>query len=95
MAWYNPIDWVGSGIDWLFDNGRKVWEGPLNDLGFSNSESVEAGQDAYDDMAAKADSAYAQNEADLQRYYQTMADKYGGDEAKRREAIERYLNGDR
>lgn len=92
MVWYNPIDWFGSGIDWLFDNGRKVWEGPLNDLGFSNSESVEAGQDAYDDMASKADATYAQNEADLQRYYQTMDDKYGGDEAKLREAIERFLN---
>ena len=66
----------------------------LNALGFSNTEAVKEGQQAYEDMAAKADAAYAQNEADLQRYYQTMADKYGDDEAKRREAIERYLNGE-
>ena len=94
MALYNPIDWVGNGIDWLFDNGGKVWDGPLNDLGFSNTEAVKEGQQAYDDMTAKADAAYAQNEADLQRYYQTMDDKYGGDEAKRREAIDRFLNGE-
>lgn len=66
----------------------------LNELGFSNTEAVKEGQQAYDDMTAKADAAYAQNEADLQRYYQTMDDKYGGDEAKRREAIERFLNGE-
>lgn len=66
----------------------------LNELGFSNTEAVKEGQQAYDDMTAKADAAYAQNEADLQRYYQAMADKYGEDEAKRREAIERYLNGE-
>lgn len=66
----------------------------LNELGFSNTEAVKAGQQAYDDMTAKADAAYAQNEADLQRYYQAMADKYGEDEAKRRDAIERYLNGE-
>ena len=66
----------------------------LNEFGFSNTEAVKAGQKAYDDMTANADAAYAQNEADLQRYYQTMADKYGEDEAKRREAIERYLNGE-
>lgn len=94
MEWYNPIDWVGSGIDWLFDNGGKVWDGPLNDLGFSNSEAVEEGQNAYDDMTSKADAAYAKNKADLKRYYKTMADKYGGDEAKFRDAVEQFLNGE-
>lgn len=83
-----PIDFYTQfSDDWDAQKG-------LNVLGFSNTEAVKEGQQAYDDMAAKADAAYAQNEADLQRYYQTMADKYGDDEAKRREAIERYLNGE-
>ena len=83
-----PIDFFTQfSDDWDAQKG-------LNVLGFSNTEAVKEGQQAYDDMTAKADAAYAQNEADLQRYYQTMADKYGGDEAKRREAIERYLNGE-
>lgn len=103
MAWYdffNPSSdkFLKTGIEPLdffsgFSNDWNAQEG-LNELGFSNTEAVEEGQEAYDDMAANADAAYAQNEADLQRYYQTMADKYGGDEAKRREAIERYLNGE-
>lgn len=100
---WNPFEGKNGGglTDFLSDIGFRNsfnpfenLQGPLNDLGFSNSEAVEAGQGAYDDMASKADAAYAQNEADLQRYYQTMADKYGGDDAKRREAIERYLNGE-
>lgn len=83
-----PIDFYTQfSDDWDAQKG-------LNVLGFSNTEAVKEGQQAYDDMTAKADAAYAQNEADLQRYYQTMADKYGEDEAKRREAIERYLNGE-
>jgi hypothetical protein len=103
MAWYdffNPSseNFLKTGIDPLdffsgFSNDWNAQEG-LNELGFSNTEAVKEGKQAYDDMADKADAAYAQNEADLQRYYQTMADKYGGDEAKRREAIERYLNGE-
>ena len=103
MAWYdffNPSSekFLQTGIEPLdffsgFSNDWNAQEG-LNELGFSNTEAVKEGQQAYDDMAAKADAAYAQNEADLQRYYQTMADKYGDDEAKRREAIERYLNGE-
>lgn len=100
---WNPFEGKNGGgfTDFLSDIGFRNsfnpfenLQGPLNDLGFSNSEAVEAGQEAYDDMASKADAAYAQNDADLQRYYQTMADKYGDDEAKRREAIERYLNGE-
>lgn len=107
MAWYdffNPLsgDFQKTGISPIDENFGFFnqfatdlnAEKGLNELGFSNTEAVNAGQQAYDDMAAKADAAYAQNEADLQRYYQTMADKYGGDEAKRREAIERYLNGE-
>lgn len=107
MAWYdwfNPLsgDFLKTGISPIDENFGFFnqfatdlnAEKGLNELGFSNTEAVKAGQDAYDDMAAKADAAYAQNEADLQRYYQTMADKYGDDEAKRREAIERYLNGE-
>lgn len=103
MAWYdffNPSSdkFLKTGIEPLdffsgFSNDWNAQEG-LNELGFSNTEAVKEGQDAYDDMASKADAAYAQNEADLQRYYQTMDDKYGGDEAKRREAIERFLNGE-
>lgn len=103
MVWYdffNPSseNFLKTGIEPLdffsgFSNDWNAQEG-LNELGFSNTEAVKAGQEAYDDMTAKADAAYAQNEADLQRYYQTIADKYGGDEAKRREAIERYLNGE-
>lgn len=87
MAW---TDFLFSPLDYTAD----FLEHPLNVLGFSNTEAAEAGQKAYDDMAAKADAAYAQNEADLQRYYQTMADKYGGDEAKFMDAVERYLNGE-
>ena len=107
MAWYvffNPLsgDFQKTGISPIDENFGFFnqfatdlnAEKGLNELGFSNTEAVKAGQQAYDDMTAKADAAYAQNEADLQRYYQTMADKYGGDEAKRREAIERYLNGE-
>ena len=107
MAWYdflNPLsgDFLKTGISPIDENFGFFnqfatdlnAEKGLNELGFSNTEAVKAGQQAYDDMTAKADAAYAQNEADLQRYYQTMADKYGGDEAKRREAIERYLNGE-
>lgn len=107
MAWYdrfNPLsgDFLKTGISPIDENFAFFnqfatdlnAEKGLNALGLSNTEAVKAGQEAYDDMAAKADAAYAQNEADLQRYYQTMADKYGGDEAKRREAIERYLNGE-
>lgn len=87
MAW---TDFLFSPLDYTAD----FLEHPLNVLGFSNTEAAEEGQEAIDDMLSKADASYAQNEADLQRYYQTMADKYGGDEAKRREAIERYLNGE-
>jgi hypothetical protein len=107
MAWYdrfNPLsgDFLKTGISPIDENFGFFnqfatdlnAEKGLNELGFSNTEAVNEGKQAYDDMAAKADAAYAQNEADLQRYYQTMADKYGGDEAKRREAIERYLNGE-
>jgi hypothetical protein len=107
MAWYdrfNPLsgDFLKTGISPIDENFGFFnqfatdlnAEKGLNELGFSNTEAVKEGQQAYDDMTAKADAAYAQNEADLQRYYQTMADKYGGDEAKRREAIERYLNGE-
>ena len=107
MAWYdffNPLsgDFQKTGISPIDENFGFFnqfatdlnAEKGLNALGFSNTEAVKEGQQAYDDMTAKADAAYAQNEADLQRYYQTMADKYGGDEAKRREAIERYLNGE-
>ena len=84
----DPIDYYTQfSDDWNAQKG-------LNELGFSNTEAVKEGQQAYDDMTAKADAAYAQNEADLQRYYQTMDDKYGGDEAKRREVIERFLNGE-
>ena len=100
LDFFNPSSdkFLKTGIDPLdffsgFSNDWNAQEG-LNELGFSNTEAVKQGQQAYDDMAAKADAAYAQNEADLQRYYQTMADKYGDDEAKRREAIERYLNGE-
>lgn len=100
LDFFNPSSdkFLKTGIEPLdfftgFSNDWDAQEG-LNTLGFSNTEAVKAGQQAYDDMTAKADAAYAQNEADLQRYYQTMADKYGGDEAKRREAIERYLNGE-
>lgn len=107
MAWYdffNPLsgDFQKTGISPIDENFGFFnqfatdlnAEKGLNALGFSNTEAVKEGQQAYDDMASKADTTYAQNEADLQRYYQTMADKYGGDEAKRREAIERYLNGE-
>lgn len=94
MSWYNPMDWGSAAFDWVVDNAADYLEGPLDALGFSNSKAVKEGQKAYNDMAAKSDVAYAQNEADLQRYYQTMDDKYGGDEAKRREAIERFLNGE-
>ena len=86
-AW---TDFLFSPLDYTAD----FLEHPLNVLGFSNTEAAEEGRESYDDMLSKADAAYAQNEADLQRYYQSMADKYGGDEAKRREAIERYLNGE-
>lgn len=86
MAW---TDFLFSPLDYTSD----FLEHPLNVLGFSNTEAVDAGQEAIDDMLSKADASYAQNEADLQRYYQTMADKYGGDEAKRRDALKRYLNG--
>jgi len=107
MAWYDVLNptsdkFLKTGIGPLdeqfsfFHNFSDDLSGEkgLNALGFSNTEAVKAGQQAYDDMTAKADAAYAQNEADLQRYYQTMDDKYGGDEAKLREAIERYLNGE-
>ena len=107
MAWYdmfNPLsgDFQKTGISPIDENFGFFnqfatdlnAEKGLNELGFSNTEAVKEGQQAYDDMAAKADAAYAQNEADLQRYYQTMADKYGGDEAKFRDAVEQFLNGE-
>ena len=100
LNFFNPSsdNFLKTGIEPLdffsgFSNDWNAQEG-LNELGFSNTKAVKAGQKAYDDMAAKADAAYAQNEADLQRYYQTMADKYGGDDAKFRDAVERYLNGE-
>ena len=94
MSWYNPMDWGSAAFDWVVDTAADYLERPLNFFGVSNSEAAKEAQKSYDNMVTKADAAYAQNEADLQRYYQTMADKYGGDEAKRREAIERYLNGE-
>lgn len=107
MAWYdffNPLsgDFQKTGISPIDENFGFFnqfatdlnAEKGLNELGFSNTEAVKEGQQAYDDMAAKADAAYAQNEADLRDYYNRMAAKYGDDDAKRREAIERYLNGE-
>lgn len=94
MSWYNPMDWGSAAFDWVVDTAADYLEGPLDALGFSNSKAVKEGQKAYNDMVTKADAAYAQNANDLQSYYQAMTSKYGGDEAKRREAIERFLNGE-
>ena len=79
MAWYdffNPSSdkFLKTGIDPLdfftgFSNDWNAQEG-LNELGFSNTEAVKQGQQAYDDMAAKADAAYAQNEADTREAHQ-------------------------
>lgn len=69
-------------------------QGPLNDLGFSNTNAVREGQQSIDDALEMAQGNYGQNEADLQAYYDALSKKYGGDEQAYRDAIDAYLNGD-
>lgn len=76
-----------------FSNDLNAEKG-LNALGLSNTQAVQEGQDSYDKLLEMAQGTGAENEGDLARYYKQMQNKYGNDQYRLQNAIDRYLGAD-